>query len=72
MTGVQESRGQSLTTKALDESREVETAQTGRSTKESDELVEGDFTKQVTKDRFEEKKAGEDDEDEGSGKKPRA
>ena len=48
MTGVQESRGQSLTTKALDESREVETAQTGGSTKELDKLVERDLTKQVT------------------------
>ena len=70
MTGVQESSGQSLTKKALDESGEVETVQAGGSTKESDEKVEGDFTKQVTKDYFEEKKACEEDEEEGSGIKP--
>ena len=74
MTGVQESSGQSRTTKAFDESREVETAQTSRSTKELDELAEGDYTEQVIKDHFEEKKDGEDDKEEGSGKKlaPRA
>ena len=39
-----------------------------------DEKAEGDSTKQVTKNHFEEKKAGEKDEDEGLGKKqmPRA
>ena len=70
MTGVQESSGQRRTTKALDESGEVETAETSRFTKESDKLAEGDNTEQLIKDNFEKKKDGEDDEDEGSGKKP--
>ena len=42
---------------------------TKRSTKESDRLAEGDYTVKVIKDHSEEKKNGEDDEDEGSGKK---
>ena len=67
MTGVQESSGQSHTTKALGESGEVETAQTSRSTKELDKLAEGDDTEQVIKDHFEEKKDDEDNEEEGSG-----
>ena len=71
LTSVQESSSQSLTTKALDEPGEMEA---GGSTKESDEKLEGDFTKQVTEDHFDEKEAGENGEDEGSGKKktPRA
>ena len=75
MTSVQESSSQSLTTKALDKTGEVEAGQAGGSTKESDEKFEGDFTKQVTKDHLEEEKAGDNGEDEGSGKKekmPRA
>ena len=68
MTSVQESRSQSLTTKALDESGEVETGKAGGFTMESDKKVEGDSTKQVTKDHFEEKKAGENYDDEGLGK----
>ena len=74
MTSVQESSSQSLTTKALDKSGEVETGQAAGSTKESDEKVEGDFTKQVTKNNFEKNKAGENDKDEGLGQKkmPRA
>ena len=68
MTGVQESSSQCLTTKALDESGEVETGQDSGSTKESDKKVEGDFTKQVTKNHFEEKKADGKDEDESLSK----
>ena len=69
MTSVQESGGQSRTTKALDESVEVETAQASRFTKKLDKLVVGGYTEQVTKDYFEEKIC-EADEDEGLGKKP--
>ena len=71
LTSVQESRSQSLTTKALDEPGEREA---GESTKASDEKLEGDFTKQVKKDPVDEKGAGEIDEVEESGKKktPRA
>ena len=69
MTGVQESSGQSHTTKALDESGKVETTEKIRSTKELDDLAEGDYTEQVIEDHFEEKKNDEDDEEEGLGKK---
>ena len=69
MTGVQESSGQSHTTKALDESGKVETAEKIRSTKELDDLAEGDYTEQVIEDHFEEKKNDEDDGKEGPGKK---
>ena len=48
--------------------------ETGKSTKELDEKLEGDFTKQVTTDHVDEKGVGEIDEDEELGKKktPRA
>ena len=42
---------------------EVETEQTSRSTQELDELAEGDYTEQVIKDHFEEKKDDEDEEE---------
>ena len=66
LTSVQESSSQSLTTKALDEPGEREA---GESTKESDEKLEGDLTKQVTEDHVDEKGAGEIDEDEDLGGK---
>ena len=69
ITGVQESSGQSLTTKALDKSGKVETAEKIRSTKELDDLADGDYTEQVIEDHFEEKKIDKDDEEEGLGKK---
>ena len=48
--------------KELDESREVETVRKSRSTKELDELAEGDDIKQVIEDE-------EIDKEEGLGKK---
>ena len=73
-TGVQESNSQHLTTKALGELGEVEAKQADRSSKELDEKAEGDSTKQVIENHFEEKKVGERDEEDKSGKKqmPRA
>ena len=45
LTSVQESSSQSPTTKALDKPGEEEAGQAGGSTKDSDEKLEGDFTK---------------------------
>ena len=63
LTSVQESSSQGLTTKAMDQPEEMEA---GGSTKESDERLEGEFTKQVTEDHFDEKEAGENGEEDGS------
>ena len=63
MTSFQEGIGQSQTLKELGESREVETVWKSRSTKELDELAEGDDIKQVIEDE-------EIDKEEGLGKVP--
>ena len=47
MTRVHEGSGQSHTTKELDKLREVKTARKSRSTKELDEMAEGDDIEQV-------------------------
>ena len=47
MTSVQEGSGQSYTPRELNESGEVDTARKSRSTKEMDELYEGDAIEQV-------------------------
>ena len=66
LTSVQEGSSQNLTTKALDEPGEREA---GGSTKESDERLEMEGTKQVTEDHFDVKEASEEEEDECLGKK---
>ena len=47
MTSVQEGSGQGHTTKELDKSRKVDTARKSRTTKELDELHEGEDIEQV-------------------------
>ena len=74
MNVVQETSSQCLTAKALDKLGDVETGQADESSKELDEKVKGGFTKQVTKNHFEEQKSCEKNEGERQGKKqmPRA
>ena len=63
LTSFQESSSQSLTTKAVDETGQVEAGQAGGSMKVVDELAEGDTIEQVMEDVFEEKKDDKDEEE---------